>query len=232
VPSVNYHVYLTNGTMIEVDNPAYYPDPGTIDHIEEPFIKATILIPDRYMGAVMTLCMDRRGENVSYHYPIPGRIELTCELPLSEVIYDFYDRLKSVTQGYGSFDYELLDYRESDLVKLDILVNGERVDALAQLVHRSRARERGLAACQRLKEEIPRHLFKIAIQAAIGNTIIARTNIAALRKDVTAKCYGGDITRKRKLLEKQKAGKKRMKTVGNVDIPQKAFLAVLKSDNQ
>ncbi len=232
VPSVNYHVHLTNGTMVEVDNPAYYPDPGSIDHVEEPFIKATILIPDRYMGAVMQLCMDRRGENVSYHYPIPGRIELTCELPLAEVIYDFYDRLKSVTQGYGSFDYELLDYRESDLVKLDILVNGERVDALAQLVHRSRARERGLAACKRLKEEIPRHLFKIAIQAAIGNTIIARTNIAALRKDVTAKCYGGDITRKRKLLEKQKAGKKRMKTVGNVDIPQRAFLAVLKSDDR
>ncbi len=231
VPSVNYHVYLANGTMVEVDNPAYYPDPGSIDRVEEPFIKATILIPDRYMGAVMQLCMDRRGENVSYHYPIPGRIELTCELPLAEVIYDFYDRLKSVTQGYGSFDYELLDYRESDLVKLDILVNGERVDALAQLVHRSRARERGLAACKRLKEEIPRHLFKIAIQAAIGNTIIARTNIAALRKDVTAKCYGGDITRKRKLLEKQKAGKKRMKTVGNVDIPQRAFLAVLKSDD-
>jgi GTP-binding protein LepA len=182
------------------------------------------------MGVVMTLCMERRGENTNYHYPMPGRIEFTCELPLAEVIYDFYDRLKSVTQGYGSFDYELTDYRTSDLVKLDILVNGEQVDALSQLTHRDRARERGLKACESLKEEIPRQMFKIAIQAAIGGNIIARENIAALRKDVTAKCYGGDISRKRKLLEKQKAGKKRMKTVGNVEIPQRAFLAVLKSD--
>jgi len=230
VPSVSYHFHLNDGTMAEVDNPAYFPDPTHIKSTEEPFIKATILIPDRYMGAVMTLCMERRGENTSYHYPTPGRIEFTCEMPLAEVIYDFYDRLKSVTQGYGSFDYELIDYRPSDLVKLDILVNGERVDALSQLVHRSRARERGLHACEKLKDEIPRQMFKIAIQAAIGGTIIARTTISALRKDVTAKCYGGDITRKRKLLEKQKAGKKRMKTVGNVDIPQSAFLAVLKSD--
>ena len=230
VPTVNYHFHLTDGSMVEVDNPAHFPDPGRIERIEEPYIKATILMPERYMGAVMTLCMERRGENTSYHYPSPGRIEFTCELPLAEVIYDFYDKLKSVTQGYGSFDYELIDYRKSDLVKLDILVNGERVDALSQLVDRSRARERGLAACEKLKEEIPRHMFKIAIQAAIGSTIIARTNISALRKDVTAKCYGGDITRKRKLLEKQKAGKKRMKTVGNVEIPQRAFLSVLKSD--
>ncbi len=230
VPTVNYHFHLTDGGMVEVDNPAHFPDPGRIERIEEPYIKATILMPERYMGAVMTLCMERRGENTSYHYPSPGRIEFTCELPLAEVIYDFYDKLKSVTQGYGSFDYELIDYRKSDLVKLDILVNGERVDALSQLVDRSRARERGLAACEKLKEEIPRHMFKIAIQAAIGSTIIARTNISALRKDVTAKCYGGDITRKRKLLEKQKAGKKRMKTVGNVEIPQRAFLSVLKSD--
>jgi GTP-binding protein LepA len=178
----------------------------------------------------MTLCMERRGEKTSYHYPIPGRIEFSCELPLAEVIYDFYDKLKSITQGYGSFDYSLIDYRPSDLVKLDILVNGERVDALSQLTHRSRARERGLHACERLKEEIPRQMFKIAIQAAIGGNIVARTTIAALRKDVTAKCYGGDISRKRKLLEKQKEGKKRMKTVGNVDIPQSAFLAVLKSE--
>jgi GTP-binding protein LepA len=230
VPSVRYNFYLTNGRTIEVDNPAYFPDPATIDSIEEPFIKATIHIPERYMGAVMTLCMERRGENTHYHYPMPGRIEFTCELPLSEVIYDFYDRLKSITQGYGSFDYELIDYRKSDLVKLDILVNGEVVDALSQLVHRSKARERGLRACERLKEEIPRQMFKIAIQAAIGGNIIARTTISALRKDVTAKCYGGDISRKRKLLEKQKAGKKRMKTVGNVDIPQRAFLSILKSD--
>ena len=230
VPSVRYNFYLTNGKTLEVDNPAYFPDPGTIEYIEEPFIKATILIPEKYMGVVMTLCMERRGENTNYHYPMPGRIEFTCELPLAEVIYDFYDRLKSVTQGYGSFDYELIDYRKSDLVKLDILVNGEVVDALSQLVHRDRARERGLKACERLKEEIPRQMFKIAIQAAIGGNIIARTNISALRKDVTAKCYGGDISRKRKLLEKQKAGKKRMKTVGNVEIPQSAFLSVLKSD--
>jgi len=182
------------------------------------------------MGVVMSLCMERRGTNTNYHYPIPGRIEFTCELPLAEVIYDFYDKLKSITQGYGSFDYELLDYRKSELVKLDILVNGEIVDALSQLVHHSIARARGLHACERLKEEIPRQMFKIAIQAAIGGTIIARTTISALRKDVTAKCYGGDISRKRKLLEKQKAGKKRMKTVGNVEIPQKAFLSVLKSE--
>ncbi len=232
VPSVCYHFYLQDGSMIEVDNPTYYPDPTSIDRTEEPYIKATIHMPDRYMGAVMNLCMERRGENTHYHYPMPGRIEFTCELPLAEVIYDFYDRLKSITQGYGSFDYELLEYRPSDLVKLDILVNGERVDALSQLAHRSKARERGLHACERLKEEIPRQMFKIAIQGAIGGTIISRTTIAALRKDVTAKCYGGDISRKRKLLEKQKAGKKRMKTVGNVDIPQKAFLAVLKSDER
>lgn len=230
VPSVNYYFYLQDGTMLEIDNPSYYPDPGSIIKTEEPYIKATILMPERYMGVVMTLCMERRGENTNYHYPMPGRIEFTCELPLAEVIYDFYDKLKSVTQGYGSFDYDLLDYRQSELAKLDILVNGERVDALSQLVHKSKARERGLNACERLKEEIPRQMFKIAIQAAIGGTIIARTTISALRKDVTAKCYGGDITRKRKLLEKQKAGKKRMKSVGNVDIPQKAFLAVLKSD--
>ncbi len=230
VPSVKYKVYLQDKKELEVDNPSYFPDPGSIEHIEEPFIKATILIPERYMGVVMSLCMERRGENTNYHYPMPGRIEFTCELPLAEVIYDFYDKLKSVTQGYGSFDYELIDYRRSDLVKLDILVNGEQVDALSQLSHRQRARERGLKACESLKEEIPRQMFKIAIQAAIGGNIIARSNISALRKDVTAKCYGGDISRKRKLLEKQKAGKKRMKTVGNVDIPQRAFLSVLKSD--
>lgn len=230
VPSVKYNFYLKDETILEVDNPAHFPDPMHIDRVEEPYIKANILIPDRYMGALMTLCMERRGENTNYHYPTPGRIEFTCELPLAEVIYDFYDRLKSITQGYGSFDYELYDYRPSDLVKLDILVNGEIVDALSQLVHRKNSRARGMHSCERLKDEIPRQMFKIAIQAAIGGTIVARTNISALRKDVTAKCYGGDISRKRKLLEKQKAGKKRMKTVGNVDIPQSAFLAVLKSE--
>jgi GTP-binding protein LepA len=232
VPSVNYNFYLSDGSMVEVDNPAYFPDPAKIDRTEEPYLKGTIHIPERYMGSVMKLCMERRGENTNYHYPMPGRIEFTCELPLAEVIYDFYDILKSITQGYGSFDYELIDYRPSNLVKLEILVNGERVDALAQLVHKDNARKRGLMACERLKEEIPRQMFKIAIQGAIGGTIISRTTISALRKDVTAKCYGGDISRKRKLLEKQKAGKKRMKTVGNVDIPQSAFLAVLKSDQK
>ncbi len=230
VPSVKYTFHLNKGEVLDVDNPAHFPDPSTISHVEEPYIKATILIPERYMGTLMTLCMERRGVNTNYHYPMPGRIEFTCELPLAEVIYDFYDKLKSITQGYGSFDYELLDYRKSELVKLDILVNGEIVDALSQLVHKANSRTRGLRACEKLKEEIPRQMFKIAIQAAIGGTIIARTTISALRKDVTAKCYGGDISRKRKLLEKQKAGKKRMKTVGNVDIPQKAFLSVLKSD--
>jgi len=230
VPTVLYHFYLQDSTRLEIDNPAYFPDPSTIARTDEPYIKAVILFPDRYMGPIMNLCMERRGINNHYHYPAPGRIEFNCEMPLAEVIYDFYDKLKSITQGYGSFDYDLGDYRESDLVKLDILVNGEKVDALSQLAHRSKARERALHACERLKEEIPRHMFKIAIQGAIGSTIVARTHIAAMRKDVTAKCSGGDITRKRKLLEKQKAGKKRMKTVGNVDIPQQAFLAVLKSE--
>lgn len=230
VPSVQYHFFLSNGKETVVDNPAHFPDPAHIEHIEEPFIKATILMPETYMGTVMTLCRERRGENTSFHYPTPGRIELTVELPLADVIYDFYDKLKSITQGYGSFDYALFDYRRADLVKLDILVNSEAVDALSQLVHRNNARARGLHACEMLKQEIPRQMFKIAIQAAIGGNIVARTNVSALRKDVTAKCYGGDISRKRKLLEKQKAGKKRMKTVGNVDIPQTAFLAVLKSE--
>ena len=230
VPSVQYHFFLSNGKETIVDNPAHFPDPAHIEHIEEPFIKATILMPETYMGGVMTLCLERRGENTSFHYPTPGRIELTVELPLADVIYDFYDKLKSITQGYGSFDYVLLDYRQADLVKLDILVNSEVVDALSQLVHRKNARARGLHACEMLKQEIPRQMFRIAIQAAIGGNIVARTNVSALRKDVTAKCYGGDISRKRKLLEKQKAGKKRMKTVGNVDIPQTAFLAVLKSE--
>ena len=180
----------------------------------------------------MTLCMERRGENTSYHYPTPGRIEFTCELPLAEVIYDFYDRLKSITQGYGSFDYEMLDYRKSDLVKLDILVNGEVVDALSQLVHRDNARASGLHACERLKEEIPRQMFKIAIQAAIGGTIIARTTISALRKDVTAKCYGGDISENENCWKNRRRARRRMKTVGNVDIPQTAFLAVLRSEQK
>ncbi|MFH1488246.1 MAG: translation elongation factor 4 [Pseudomonadota bacterium] len=232
VPSVEYHFRLTNGKDLTIDNPTYYPDPAAIETALEPYIKASILVPERYMGTVIELCQERRGLNSKFNYPSPGRIEIQFDMPLAEVIFDFYDRLKTVTQGYGSFDYELLDYREGDLVKVDILLNGEKVDALSHIVHRDRARTRALQACERLKEEIPRHMFKIAIQGAIGGNIISRTTIAPFRKDVTAKCYGGDITRKRKLLEKQKKGKKRMKMVGSVSIPQSAFVAVLKAENK
>jgi GTP-binding protein LepA len=231
-PSVRYKLIMNDGTEHVIDNPALYPDPGHIATTKEPFIRAAIIVPDRYMGAVMKLCLDRRGINVNYQYLTNNRLEMIFELPLAEVIYDFYDKLKSITQGYGSFDYELKDYRETQLVKLDILINGERVDALSQLVHKDRAYERARSACERLKEEIPRQMFKIAIQGAIGGQIIARETISAFRKDVTAKCYGGDITRKRKLLEKQKKGKKRMKMVGQVEIPQSAFLSVLKTDTK
>jgi len=231
VPSVQYQFTLNDGTTITVENPQYYPDPIIIKSSAEPYIKASIIIPERYMGVVMKLCLERRGANPKIAYPTPARVEITFEMPLAEVVFDFYDRLKTVTQGYGSFDYELIEYRESDLVKLDILVNSEKVDALSQIVHRDLARPRGLQACERLKEEIPRQMFKIAIQAAIGGEIVARTTISAFRKDVTAKCYGGDISRKRKLLEKQKKGKKRMKMIGSVAIPQSAFLAVLKSSS-
>ncbi|RJP80516.1 MAG: elongation factor 4 [Desulfobacteraceae bacterium] len=230
-PSVRYEVGLTDGTLLMIDNPAMYPDPGSISYTKEPFIKAAIIVPDRYMGAVMTLCMDRRGMSRNYQYLNNNRLEMIFELPLAEVVYDFYDRLKSVTQGYGSFDYELIDYRMTDLVKVDILINGDKVDALSQLVHRDRSVERARIACDKLQEEIPRQMFKIAIQGAIGAKIISRKTISAFRKDVTAKCYGGDISRKRKLLEKQKKGKKRMKMVGQVMIPQSAFLSVLKSDD-
>jgi GTP-binding protein LepA len=230
VPSVKYLIYLNDGAKLEVENPAHFPDPSSIEHSEEPFIKAGILMPERYIGVVMNLCLERRGENSSFHYPSPGRVELSFELPLAEVIYDFYDKLKTVTQGYGSFDYDLIGYRPVDLVRLDILVNGERVDALSSLVQRDRARPRALHAVNKLKDAIPRQQFKVAVQGAIGSTIVARSNVSPFRKDVTAKCYGGDVTRKRKLLEKQKAGKKRMKLVGNVPIPQRAFLAVLQTD--
>ncbi len=232
VPSVEYHVVTKDGEEIRVDNPAYYPPPEHIVSTSEPYIRASLYFPERYMGGVMKLCMERRGENTQFGYPVPGRIELTAEMPLGEVIFDFYDRLKSLTQGYGSFDYDLADYRESELSKVDILVNGEKVDALSLIVHRERARERALHACEKLKQEIPRHQFKIAVQGAIGGKIIARTTINAFRKDVTAKCYGGDISRKRKLLEKQRKGKRRMKMVGNVVIPQSAFVAVLKTDDE
>ena len=231
-PSVQYNFFLNDGTMAEIDNPLYYPDPGKIRKSEEPFIRANILVPERYVGVVIKLCMERRGVNSHLSYPTPGRIEVTFDMPLAEVIFDFYDKLKSITQGYGSFDYEIIDYRESNLVKLDILVNGEKVDALSILLHHDNARERALRVCERLKDEIPKQQFKIAIQGAIGGKIIARSTISAFRKDVTAKCYGGDISRKRKLLEKQKKGKKRMRMVGNVEIPQSAFLAALKTDDE
>ena len=231
-PSVRYILIMQDGTEEIIDNPSLYPDPTLIEQTREPFIKAAIIIPDRYMGAVMKLCLDRRGINKNYQYLTNNRLEMIFELPLSEVIYDFYDKLKTVTQGYGSFDYDLLDYRDTDMVKLDILINGERVDALSQLVHRDRAVERARHACEKLRDEIPRQMFKIAIQGAIGGKIIARKTVSPFRKDVTAKCYGGDITRKRKLLEKQKKGKKRMKMVGKVMIPQSAFLSVLKTDSE
>ncbi len=228
-PSVRYEIGLSDGSQVTLDNPHYYPDPAAIQQVREPIIRAAIMFPDRYMGAVTRLCLDRRGSNTNYGYPVPGRIEFTVDLPLAEVIYDFYDRLKSVTQGYGSFDYEFLEYRAADVVKIDILVNSEKVDALSIIVHRERARMRAINICEKLKEELPRQQYKVAIQGAIGGKIIARTTIGALRKDVTAKCYGGDISRKRKLLEKQAKGKKRMKMVGNIEIPQRAFVAVLKT---
>ena len=231
VPSVRYRFTLKDGSVVHVDNPANYPDPATIEKAEEPFIRATMIMPEKYLGAVMKLCTEKRGVSSTMNYLGPGRVELTYEMPLAEVLFDFYDRFKTVTQGYGSFDYDLIDYREGRLVLLDILVNGEKVDALSQIVHRDNARQRGVHACEKLKDEIPRQQFKIAIQGAIGGEIISRSTISPFRKDVTAKCYGGDITRKRKLLEKQKKGKKRMKMVGTVSIPQSAFLAVLQSDN-
>ena len=231
-PSVQYQIVMNDGSEQTIDNPALFPDPTRIEKTKEPFIRASIMVPDRYMGAVMKLCLDRRGINVNYQYLTNDRLEMIFDIPLAEIIFDFYDTLKSITQGYGSFDYDLKDFRETDLVKLDILINGERVDALSQLVHRDRAVARARHTCERLRDEIPRQLYKIAIQGAIGGNIIARKTISPLRKDVTAKCYGGDITRKRKLLEKQKKGKKRMKMVGKVMIPQSAFLSVLKTDTK
>jgi GTP-binding protein LepA len=232
VPGVQYRFTLADGHVITVDNPMHYPDPSSIKSEEEPFIRASILIPERFVGAVMKLCLERRGVNSRFNYPSAGRVEIIFDMPLAEVIIDFYDRLKTITQGYGSFDYEILDYRPTSLVKLDILVNGEKLDALSMIVHKDRVREWGVRVCDRLKDEIPRQQFKIAIQGAVGGQIISRSTISAFRKDVTAKCYGGDITRKRKLLEKQRAGKKRMKMVGAVQIPQSAFVAVLKTENE
>ena len=229
-PSVMYEITYTDGRVKIIDNPVQYPDPAEITRVREPFINASIIVPDRYMGNVMQVCHEFRGVSKNYQYLTSNRMEMKFELPLAEVVYEFYDRLKSVTQGYGSFDYEIAGYQATDLVKLDFIINGERVDALSQLIHRDKAEARARTACKKLREEIPRQQFKIPIQGAIGGKIISRETISAFRKDVTAKCYGGDISRKRKLLEKQKKGKKRMKMVGSVEIPQSAFLSVLKSD--
>ena len=227
-PSVIYRVFRTDGAKVEVHNPVDLPDPLHTDRIEEPWIKATILVPDDFLGQVLKLCEERRGVQINLTYA-GDRAMVQYELPLNEVVFDFYDRLKSVSRGYASFDYELVDYRAERLVKMSILVNHEPVDALAMIVHAGRADRRGRALCERLKDLIPRQLFAIAIQAAIGGRIIARETVRALRKDVIAKCYGGDVTRKRKLLEKQKKGKKRMRTFGKVEIPQEAFIAALKT---
>ena len=229
-PSVVYQLHMTDGETEDLHNPADMPDIVKIDHIDEPWIRASILVPDDYMGAVLKLCEDRRGRQINLSYA-GSRAMLEYELPLNEVVFDFYDRLKSVTRGYASFDYQMADYRTGDLVKMAILVNGEPVDALSTIVHRDNAESRGRAMCERLKDLIPRHLFKIPIQAALGGKVIARETIAALRKDVTAKCYGGDASRKRKLLDKQKAGKKKMRQFGKVDIPQDAFIQALKMDD-
>ena len=229
-PSVIYHLHMNDGTTIEMHNPADMPEVSKIDHIEEPWIEATILVPDDYLGAVLKLCQDRRGRQKQLTYA-GSRAMVVYELPLNEVVFDFYDRLKSVSRGYASFDYHIKNYEEGDLVKLSILVNGEPVDALSIIVHRSRAESRGRSMCEKLKELIPPHLFQIPIQAAIGAKVIARETIKALRKDVLAKCYGGDISRKRKLLDKQKAGKKKMREFGRVEIPQEAFINALKMDD-
>ena len=226
-PSVVYHIYKTDGTEVSLHNPADMPDVTRISHIEEPWIEATIMAPDEFLGSVLTLCTERRGEQVNLTYA-GNRAMVVYRLPLNEVVFDFYDRLKSVTKGYASFDYHITGYREGDLVKVSILVNGDPVDALAMIVNREQSESRGRAICGRLKDLIPRQLFKVALQAAIGGKVIARETVGALRKDVTAKCYGGDVSRKRKLLEKQKEGKKRMRQFGNVDIPQSAFLEALK----
>ena len=231
-PNVVYKVTLTNGQTLLIDNPSLMPERQKIEQIEEPYVKATVLVPTNYVGAVMELCQNKRGQYLDMTYLDERRVQIQYELPLAEIVYDFFDQLKSSTKGYASFDYELIGYKPGDLVKMDILINNERVDALSLIVHRSQAYHRGKALAEKLKELIPRQMFEIPIQAAIGNKVIARETIRALRKNVLAKCYGGDVTRKRKLLEKQKEGKKRMKAVGNVEIPQEAFMAVLQMDQK
>lgn len=230
VPNVSFIAYTTKGEKIIVNNPTEMPDPVRIERIEEPFIQAQIITKPEYIGNIMTLCLGKRGNLINQSYLTPTRVELSFEMPLTEIVFDFYDKLKSQTRGYASFDYHPIEYRDSDIVKMDILLNNDKVDALSALIHRARGQEFGRKLCEKLKELVPRQQFQIAIQAAIGAKVIARENISAMRKDVTAKCYGGDISRKRKLLEKQKEGKKRMRQIGNVEVPQEAFLAVLKLD--
>jgi GTP-binding protein LepA len=231
-PSVVYHVYLTDGTMVSVDNPSKLPDPQRIERIEEPYIKASIMSPKEYVGAIMDISQKKRGIFGDMKYIDANRVHITYELPLSEIVYDFFDKLKSSTKGYASFDYEMAGYKPSNLSKMDILLNGEVVDALSIIVHRDFAYNRGKAICEKMVELIPRQMFEIPVQAALGTKIIARTTIKAMRKDVLAKCYGGDISRKKKLLQKQKEGKKKMKTLGRVDVPQEAFLAILSNSDE
>jgi len=230
VPNVSFNVYTTQGETITVHNPSGLPAPTLIDRVEEPYIKAQVITKTDFLGVVMKLCLDKRGVLKNQHFISPTRVELSLDMPLSEIVFDFYDKLKSISRGYASFDYHLSDYRPAELAKLDILLNGEQVDALSALIHKDHAYNFGRKMCEKLKELIPRQQFDIAIQAAIGAKIIARETVKAVRKDVLAKCYGGDISRKRKLLEKQKKGKKRMRQVGNVEVPQEAFLAVLKME--
>jgi len=230
VPSVQFHAFLKDQTLVKVSAPSELPDLGAIDHLEEPYIRAQIITKDEFVGPVITLCMDKRGEIKNQVYLTQSRVELTFEIPLAEIVFDFFDKLKTISKGYASLDYELIGYKVSNLSKLDILLNGDKVDALSAIVHRDKAYEWGKKLCEKLKELIPRQQFEIAVQAAIGTKVIARESVKALRKNVLAKCYGGDISRKRKLLEKQKKGKKRMRQVGNVEIPQEAFMAVLKLD--
>jgi GTP-binding protein LepA len=230
VPNVSFIAYTSKGDKFTVNNPSEMPDPTKLEMIEEPFIKAHIVTMADYIGNIMTLCLGKRGILINQSYLTATRVELIFEMPMTEIVFDFYDKLKSQTRGYASFDYHPIGFRESDIVKMDILLNAEKVDALSALIHRSRSQDFGRKLCEKLKELVPRQQFQIAIQAAIGAKVVARENISAMRKDVTAKCYGGDISRKRKLLEKQKEGKKRMKQIGNVEVPQEAFLAVLKLD--
>lgn len=230
-PSVIYKVTLTSGAQLDISNPSEYPEAGKLDFVEEPYVKASIIVPKDYVGAIMELCQGKRGEFIDMQYLDANRVTLKYDIPLAEIVYDFFDQLKSGTKGYASFDYELTGYRQSNLVKMDILLNGEQVDALSFIVHRDRAYQRGRVICEKLKDLIPRQMFEVPIQAAVGQKIISRETIKAMRKNVLAKCYGGDISRKRKLLEKQKEGKKRMKQVGNVEVPQEAFMAVLKLDD-